>query len=111
MSIDLDKAHVIDQEGLAITDDDGELLFYVTSGEGVPYGTVSDQTLYFDKLTKNFWRSFGGDSREWVCIDIGQAYLTVWSSGSVEDLDCADELDCGDLSYSYFRSVIKLGEL
>lgn len=111
MSIDLDKAHVIDKEGLAISDDDGELLFYITSGEGVPYGTVSNQTLYFDKTSKSFWRSFGGDNREWTCLDIGQAYLSCWSLGSLEDLDHASELDCGDLSYTHFRSVIELGSL
>lgn len=111
MSINISDSFDISKEGLAILNEDAELLFYLAAGSGEPTGTVSEKTFYYDTDSNLFWRSFGGAAEEWVCVDLGPKINSVWSLGTIEDSTSSNQIDCGELPITRYRNVIDLGEL
>jgi len=65
MAINIDKAHEFDEDGFAISDDDGNVLFYVTTGSGAPSGPAPINTWYFRQDTNVIYYKFGALDTDW----------------------------------------------
>ena len=69
MAINAEKAFDIDQDGLAIRDEDGNVLFYLAAGLGSPFGFQAPiGTEYMDQSTLFVFRKFGPLVTDWVRI-------------------------------------------
>lgn len=63
--INVDKAHELDENGVAIADDSGNILFYLTSGSGVPSGSAPINSWYFDKDSQLMYYKYGALNTDW----------------------------------------------
>lgn len=65
MAINIDKAHEFDKNGFSIGDDNGNVLFYMTTGSGAPSGPAPINTWYFDKDSRLLYYKFGALDTDW----------------------------------------------
>ena len=68
MAIDLEKAFDVSKYGLAIRDDDGEVLCYISSGQGSPVGINAPIPTVFVSDSADVWVKFGASSSDWRII-------------------------------------------
>lgn len=77
MSINVEEARRVEEFGLAWTDNDGNVLFYITTGVGSPVGTPAPvPTLYVDE-NANIWRKFGNLDTDWNILIAGQRQFSI----------------------------------
>lgn len=66
MAINIDGAFDLDDDGIAIRNNDGDPLFYLTSGSGSPIGQAAPlPTWYIDTDNSDFWRKTGPGNNDW----------------------------------------------
>ena len=67
MTIDFSKSHEIDEEGLAVTNSDGQSLLYITTVLGNPMGTPAPvNTWVFTQDTQVIYKKIGPLDIDWV---------------------------------------------
>lgn len=68
--IDASEAEGIGSKGLALKDDDGNVVLYATSGDGSPVGTEAPvNTWYFRRDTKTLYVKDGDGDSDWTTYD------------------------------------------
>jgi len=66
VAINVDKAFDTDQDGYAIRDNDGNVLFYLCTGTGDPSGSAAPiNTWYFDQANQLIYYKFGAGNNDW----------------------------------------------
>ena len=66
MAINSDDAFDVNENGVAITDDNGNVVGYFAVGTGDPTGTTAPQnTWYFRQDGQKIWYNFSGDPSDW----------------------------------------------
>lgn len=66
MSLNIDESSKIGINGLAITDDDGQVIFYLASGSGSPVGQSAPiNTFYTNTDDSVIWRKFDSGDDDW----------------------------------------------
>lgn len=99
MAIDVNESHEITEFGLAFTDDNGNVIAYVTSGTGSPVGTAAPVPTIYIENNGDVWRKFGTDNADWQklakydfsvcstneCLQIPDKQELVVSSLTLED--------------------------
>ena len=66
MAINVDNAFDIDQDGLAVRDNDGNILYYLCAGSGLPDGNAAPQnTFYFNQDTQLIHYKYGAGNNDW----------------------------------------------
>lgn len=64
--VNVDDAYEIGESGLAVTDNDGNVLFYLASGSGSPVGSAApDATVYIRSSDNTIWRKVGPAASDW----------------------------------------------
>lgn len=64
--IDVSKAFEVNEEGFAVTNSDGDTLFYIATGTGAPTGNAAPvNTFYFDQSTQLIYYKFGAGNNDW----------------------------------------------
>jgi len=70
MSINVEEALNLEEFGVASCDEDGNVLFYITSGVGDPTGNAAPvPTLYLDQTNADIWRKFGANDNDWALVE------------------------------------------
>lgn len=70
-----DDSFDIRESGVAIKDDDGNTLLYLTAGTGNPTGQQAPvPTLFVNELAE-VWKKFGPTVNDWRLIDAGDLYI------------------------------------
>lgn len=69
MAINVDKAFDIDENGVGLRDDNGNYIFYVTSGSGAPSGSAPVNSWYFRQDTRTIYYKFGALDTDWRQIE------------------------------------------
>jgi hypothetical protein len=66
MAINIDGAFEVGQDGIAISDENGNVIYYTTTGVGVPTGTSAPiNTFYVDQNTQLIYYKFGAGNNDW----------------------------------------------
>jgi hypothetical protein len=66
MAIDITEASKVDERGIALTDNDDNVILYLTSGTGDPTGSSApSNTWYFRQDTQTLWYKFGATDADW----------------------------------------------
>jgi len=67
MAINFDDSHEIGENGLSITDTDGNSKVYFTAGSGSPQGSPAPiNSWYFQQDEPKLWRKDGSGNNDWV---------------------------------------------
>jgi len=77
LSINSEKAFDVDQDGVAVRDANGLILFYLTTGTGDPTGSPAPQnTWYFRQDTRIIYYKFGVGNDDWRQLRAEDIYAT-----------------------------------
>ena len=69
MAINPEFSFDVDENGISLKDNDGNIVLYVTGGVGSPVGTQAPvPTIYVDE-NANLWRKFGALATEWTEVE------------------------------------------
>ena len=72
MAINVDEAQGFEEFGWRATDDDGNVLFYLTFGTGSPVGQAAPvPTVYVQIEDASIWRKFGPTVNDWNQVAAG----------------------------------------
>ena len=75
MAINVDKAHELSENGLAVSDSSGNILFYITSGSGDPTGSAAPvNTWYFRTDNRLIYYKFGAGDNDWRQIQAADIF-------------------------------------
>lgn len=71
MSIDSTEAYGFEKYGVSLKDEDGNVILYITGGNGSPVGTPSPlNTKYYQIENSQMWKKYGANDEDWI-IDNG----------------------------------------
>jgi hypothetical protein len=66
MAINVDNAFDIGEDGITVSDGDGNVLYYLTTGSGLPNGNPAPvNTFYIDDQTQLIYYKFGPNDADW----------------------------------------------
>ena len=89
MAINVDDAHELSENGLAFSDDNGNVKAYITSDNGSPVGSAAPvNSWYFQQDAQLLWYKFGAGNNDWRQIranDIAFLATTGISQNNVYD--------------------------
>lgn len=66
MAINVEESHEFSEFGLSLTDDNGNVISYITAGVGSPIGTAAPVPTIYIQETGRVWRKFGALDTDWA---------------------------------------------
>lgn len=94
MSINIDDCLEINEEGFAITNSDGEALFYLATGDGSPVGNAAPvNTWYTDRVDNLIYYKFGLGDNDWRQLRAADIAFNPIDSQNNSSLNVKDAID------------------
>lgn len=91
--IDVSKAHEISKEGLAISDENGNVIAYLATGTGDPTGSAAPiNTWFLRQDTQTLFYKFGSGNNDWRQIRAADIQATV-AAGTPPGANVQERLD------------------